>query len=89
MSNKVYKTIPSERDNASKFEEYSSAEVKYLLANRDRTLYISCPINNLYIPEFDKQVGEFQNVKKPNLTHNCGFSYESLRSENLFKGLST
>ena len=88
MNNTTYNTDPSRRYDGPEFEEYCIAESKYLPASRDRTPCITCPLNNLCIPGFEEQVRRLQNGENPSLTEGCEFDPESLKAENLFKGLT-
>jgi hypothetical protein len=83
-----YNTNPSKKYDGPEFEEYCIAEAKYLLATRDRTPCITCPLNNLCIPGFEEQVRKLQNGQNPSLTEGCNIDPEKLTPENLFDGLT-
>ena len=83
-----YNIDPSKKYDGPEFDEYCISEGKYLLATRDRTPCLKCPLNNLCIPGFEEQVRKIQNGENPSLTEGCTIPEESLKRENLFNGLN-
>ena len=88
METHNYNTDPLGQYNGPEFEEYCISEGKYLLASRDRTSCLKCPLNNLCIPGFEEQVRRIQNGENPSLTDGCSFDPKALSPEQLFIGLS-
>jgi hypothetical protein len=83
-----YITDPNQIYDGPEFEEYCISEGRYLLASRDRTPCITCPLFNLCQPGFEEQVRRIQQGENPSLTASCAFTSEDMGPDNLFEGLT-
>jgi hypothetical protein len=81
-------TDPSRRYDGPEFEEYCIAEKSYLLASRDRTACISCPLGTLCQAGFEEQAKRVMIGKNPSLTEDEIFTEEQLSPRQLLQGLS-
>jgi hypothetical protein len=79
---------PATRYQGPEFEEYCISEGKYLLASRDRTPCITCPLATLCQPGFEEQVRRIQRGENPSLTDGCAFTTDALKPDALLLGLT-
>jgi hypothetical protein len=84
----AYNVSPAKLYDGPDFEEYCISEARYLLASRDRTPCITCPLSNLCLPGFEEQVRRIQAGENPSLTEGCAFDPGSLTPARLLDGLT-
>lgn len=83
-----YNTDPRFPYDGPEFDEYCIREKAYLLASRDRTPCITCPLGNLCDAGFKEQVRLVTSGENPSLTDCKIIPEEDLSREKLLEGLS-
>jgi hypothetical protein len=88
MDDLPFNVDPYGQYDGPEFEEYCIAEVKYLLASRDRSACASCALSSLCQAGFEEQVRRVMVGENPSLTEGCVFEPEALEPHRLLAGLT-